>query len=67
MQASTNELLAILKVKKFLSSGNPNPDEFLNWIRIRLVEKHKDEANVDFILYLERIAVELGEIKELLK
>ena len=66
MTPTNNELIAILMIKKILSSGSPNMSDFLEWIAERLVNIHNENENVDFVHALKKYAKAIKEIEILL-
>lgn len=66
MQLSTNEMLALLKLKQCLEqAGTPVP-QFLHWIADRLTLQKGDAEFVDFVQALRKRASQFHEISELL-
>ena len=66
MTPTNNELIAILMVKKMLTTGSPNMSEFLEWIAERLVNIHNENENLDFVHSLKKYAKAIKEVEVLL-
>lgn len=67
MQASDQEIEAIILIKKMFKNANTDIPTFLNWVADRFVHVHGDSEHVDFVHALRDRARQLEVIAKLLE
>lgn len=66
MQLSTDEMIAVLLVRKMLTQAATPVPEFLDWMADRLIHVYKENEFVDYVHCLRDRANQLREISKLL-
>ena len=69
MQVSLDqkETQAFLILRQMIEEAPTRPNDFFDWIAARLVEVHKEPADVDYVQALRRYSRDFNRIQSLLR
>ena len=66
MEPTSDEKVALIRIKDLLQSGHPRMSDFLEWFSERLIHIYKESPNIDFVHALRRYSKGIKEIENLL-